>query len=132
GFVNTAPYHLARCGSPGVLLSWSNQVGGPAMPTQSPFPISLSPSERETLEHRARKYTLPYFTVLRAKIILLAADGWPNDAIAAALWVGRDVISLWRKRFFHDRLPGLEERPRSGRPRAFPPRGGRSSQGNCL
>lgn len=78
------------------------------------------------LESRARKYTLPYFTVLRARIILLAAEGWSNDAIAAALWVGRDVVSLWRKRFFHDGLPGLEELPRPGRPRAFPPRGRRS------
>jgi hypothetical protein len=46
------------------------------------------------LENRARKYTLPYFEVLRAKMILLAAEGWGNDEIAAALSVGRDVVSL--------------------------------------
>jgi transposase len=62
-------------------------------------------------------------------MILLAAEGWSNDAIGAALAVGRDVVSLWRKRFFHERLGGLEERPRPGRPRIFPPRGRRSDQG---
>jgi hypothetical protein len=91
------------------------------MPRQSPYVIDLLPHERDTLESRARKYTLPYFEVLRAKIILLAAEGYPNDEIAAVLSVGRDVVSLWRKRFFYSRLPGLEERPRPGRPRGFPP-----------
>ena len=45
------------------------------MPRESPFTIHLSRKEREILESRARKYTLPYFEVLRAKMILLAADG---------------------------------------------------------
>ena len=44
-------------------------------------------------------------------MILLAAEGWSNDAIGAALSVGCEVVSLWRKRFFHERLAGLEERP---------------------
>ena len=102
------------------------------MPRQSPYRIVLSPSEQEILERRARKYTLPYFEVLRAKMILLAAEGRPNDEIAAALSVGRDVVSLWRKRFFAQRLSGLAERPRPGRPRAFPPRGRRAGQGPRL
>lgn len=102
------------------------------MPRRSPFTIRLSRQEREILEGRARKYTLPYFEVLRAKIILRAAAGEANDEIAAALSVGRDVVSLWRKRFFKQRLPGLEERPRPGRPRVFPPRAGRSDQGSRL
>jgi transposase len=87
------------------------------MPKKSPFNIELSSDELAVLRRRARKYTLPYFEVLRAKIILLAAEGRPNHEIAAALWVGRDVVSLWRKRFFYERLAGLEQRPRSGRPR---------------
>lgn len=102
------------------------------MPRVSPYVIDLSPQERKILESRARKYTLPYFDVLRAKMILLAAEGWANAEIAAALSVGRDVVSLWRKRFFHQRLPGLEERPRPGRPRVFPPGGRRASQGTRL
>ena len=94
------------------------------MPRTSPYRVELSPQESQTLENRARKYTLPYFIVQRARMILLAADGWSNDQIAASLSVGRDVVSQWRKRFFYERLAGLEQRPRPGRPRVFPPRGG--------
>ena len=96
------------------------------MPRKSPFDIRLSAEERRVLESRARKYTLPYFEVLRARMILLAAGGRHNDEIAAALSIGRDVVSQWRKRFYHERLAGLEERPRPGRPRGFPPRGRRA------
>jgi hypothetical protein len=96
------------------------------MPRRSPFEIALSEEERRVLTERARKYTLPYFNVVRAKMILLAAEGHGNDEIAARLDVGRDVVSQWRRRFFEQRLPGLEERLRSGRPRLFPPRGGRA------
>ena len=92
------------------------------MPRQSPYGIVLSSRERAVLESRARQYTLPYFQVVRARMILLASEGRANDEIAAALSIGRDVVSLWRKRFFQQRLAGLEERPRPGRPRAFPPR----------
>lgn len=102
------------------------------MPRKSPFEITLSPEERELLENRSRKYTLPYFTVLRARMILLAAQGYPNDKIAASLSVGRDVVSLWRKRFLYERLAGLEERPRPGRPPVFPPRGHRAGQSHRL
>lgn len=96
------------------------------MPRPSPFAIVLKAEEKRVLKERARKYTSPYFTVLRAKMILLAAQGLSNDQIAARLDVGRDVVSQWRKRFFEQRLPGLEEHPRSGRPRVFPSGGGRA------
>lgn len=99
------------------------------MPRESPYPIVLSPREGEELRRRAAKYTLAYFQVVRAKMILLAAEGLSNDAIAQCLHTRREVVSLWRKRFYEQRLPGLEERPRPGRPRAFPPRGGRAGQG---
>ncbi len=102
------------------------------MPRQSPYVVSLSRQERDVLERRSRKYTLPYFEVLRAKMILLAAEGQGNDEIAVALSVGRDVVSLWRKRFFEQRLAGLEERPRPGRPRVFPPGARRAGQGSRL
>jgi transposase len=71
---------------------------------------------------------LPYFHVTRAKMILLAAQGLSNDEIAASLSTRREVVSQWRKRFFEQRLAGLEERARPGRPRAFPPRSGRAGQ----
>ena len=92
------------------------------MPRKSPFLIKLSADEASELNRRANKYTLPYFEVVRAKMILMAADGIGNDEIAARLDTGREVVSQWRKRFFKERLAGLEERARPGRPRVFPPR----------
>lgn len=92
------------------------------MPTRSPFDIELSAEEAQELNRRAAKYTLPYFEVQRAKMILMAAQGMSNDDIATRLDTRREVVSLWRKRFFKERLAGLEERARPGRPRAFTPR----------
>jgi transposase len=59
-------------------------------------------------------------------MILHAAEGLSNDQIAERLDTRREVVSLWRKRFFEERLAGLEERARPGRPRSFPPRTGRA------
>ena len=96
------------------------------MPRSSPFAISLSRVEEAELRRRAGKYTLPYFQVQRAKMILYAAEGMANEEIAASLDTRREVVSFWRKRFFADRLVGLEEHARPGRPRTFPPRSGGS------
>jgi Homeodomain-like domain-containing protein len=82
------------------------------MPRRSPFVIELTPEERRTLESRVRHYTLQYREVIRAKVILLAAEGWENQAIGEALDLPRPVVSKWRHRFFRDRLPGLEDLPR--------------------
>jgi hypothetical protein len=92
------------------------------MPRVSPFRIDLSAEEARELNRRAAKYTLPYFEVQRAKMILMAAQGMSNDEIASRLDTRREVVSMWRKRFYRQRLAGLEELPRPGRPRAFPPR----------
>ena len=97
------------------------------MPRKSPYRIVLSADEEAELVRRSSKYTLPYFTVLRAKMILLAAQGLNNDQIAAKLDTRREVVCMWRKRFFEQRLEGLEERSRPGRPRGFPPRSRRSN-----
>ena len=91
------------------------------MPRSSPFEIRLSGEERRILEARARKYTLPYREVFRASVVLLAARGLRNDQIAERLNTRREIVSKWRKRFFEERLAGLEERDRSGRTRVFPP-----------
>ena len=96
------------------------------MPRRSPFNIVLQQEERHELETRAAKYTLPYFEVVRARMILHAAEGLSNDQIAERLDTRREVVSLWRKRFFEERLAGLEERARPGRPRSFSPRTGRA------
>lgn len=103
--------------------------GGYIMPRKSPFSIVLSRDEARELSHRAAKYTLPYYQVVRAKMILLAADGMSNDEIAASLHTRREIVSLWRKRFFEERLAGLEDQSRPGRPRAFSPRRDRANQG---
>lgn len=98
------------------------------MPRTSPYRIVLSEQEAAELRCRAASYTLPYFQVTRARMILYAAQGWSNDRIAQRLDTRREVVSRWRKRFFDQGLKGLEERPRPGRPRAFPPGGGPSGQ----
>ena len=95
------------------------------MPRESPYRILLTQEEEQKLRRRAVRYTLPYFIVQRAKMILMAAQGMGNDEIAAALDTRREVVSLWRKRFFEERLSGLEERSRPGRPRSFSPSRGR-------
>jgi len=94
--------------------------------------IVLSPDETRELSRRSRKYTLPYYKVQRAKIVLLAAEGLGNDEIARRLDTPRRVVWLWRKRFFEKRLEGLDELPRPGRPRAFFPRGDRSGKGSGM
>ena len=58
----------------------------------------------------------------------MAAQGRPNDQIAASLSIPRQIVSKWRKRFFEEGLSGLEDEPRTGRPAVFRPRGGRAAQ----
>jgi len=99
------------------------------MPRESPYRIRLSREERRILEVRSRQYTLPYRVVIRARVVLLAAQGFENTVIGERLDLPRPVVSKWRKRFFEERLPGLEERPRTGRPTGFSPSGGRASEG---
>ena len=96
------------------------------MPRKSPFTIALEDGERARFQAMARSYTSPYCDVIRAKIVLLAAEGWSNHEIARRLDLPRQVVSKWRKRFFAEGMAGLQDRPRGGRPPAFPPsrRGG--------
>ena len=102
------------------------------MPRISPFSIVLSASEFRELERRARKYTSPYRDVVRAKIILLAANGLRNDVIASRLDIPRQIVCKWRKRFCLERLPGLDEQPRGGRLARFSPRRGSPGQGSSM
>lgn len=91
------------------------------MPRCSPYTITLNSAEKSVLETIARKYTSPYYQVVRAKVILLAAEGLDNDQIGSQVSLPRQIVSKWRKRFFEERLAGLENLPRSGRPPGFPP-----------
>jgi transposase len=83
--------------------------------------VHLKLDEREELERRSRTYTSLYRDVVRARIVLYAAEGLGNDEIAARLDTPRQIVSKWRKRFFEQRLEGLEEQPRRGRPAGFSP-----------
>ena len=91
------------------------------MPRTSPYTITLAEAERAELEARARRYTSSYSEVVRARIVLYAADGLGNDEIAARLDTPRQVVSKWRKRFYDARLAGLTDLPRGGRPPSFSP-----------
>jgi len=86
------------------------------MPRTSPYSIVLTEDERRYLEAAARRYTSPYREVVRARIVLYAAEGMGNDEIAARLDTPRQVVSKWRKRFCEQRMAGLGDLPRGGRP----------------
>ena len=99
------------------------------MPRTSPFVLHLSATEKARLEAMARRYTSSYRDVIRAKIVLYAAQGLGNDQIAARLDTPRQIVSKWRKRYFEDGLAGLEELARSGRPARFSPQRGGGGEG---
>ncbi len=91
------------------------------MSCTSPFVIALSCAEERILIEYSRKYTAPYYKVVRAKIVLLAALGLENEEISQRLDVQRRIVIKWRKRFYYEGLEGLEDQPRCGRPRSFSP-----------
>ena len=85
----------------------------------SPIVIILSAEEHQELTLRAQAARTAHREVIRAKIILAAADGRSNAAIAAHLQLHVDTVRKWRGRYHHERLSGLNDRPRSGRPPRF-------------
>jgi transposase-like protein len=62
--------------------------------------------------------------------VLYAADEMADTEIAARLDTTAGIVGKWRRRFFDDRLEGLKDKPRAGRPRRFPPAAGRRGQGD--
>ncbi len=86
---------------------------------RSPWQIVLSDKEITVLTARARSVRGTYRDRLRARIVLAAAAGAANAAIAAELGVCTDTVRKWRRRFAAGRLAGLKDAPRSGRPRVF-------------
>jgi len=83
--------------------------------------ITLDATERATLETWAASRSLPHRQVLRAQIILMAADGRTSQDIAAAVRQSRPTVQLWRERFLALRLAGLEkDAPRPGRKPRIP------------
>jgi hypothetical protein len=96
-------------------------------PRPSPaVPITLSVEERTGLERLCRAGTTERRLADRAQAMLLAAAGWGNATIAAYLHRTRYWVQRWRHRFARERLAGLADRPRRGRPqRLSPPATGR-------
>ena len=82
-------------------------------------PLELSSSDREQLESMTRSRSLPHGLVRRAEMVLLAADGWPNEAVAGAVGVSRVTVRKWRQRFLEGGLPGLHDELRPGAPRSI-------------
>jgi transposase len=79
--------------------------------------IVLSDDERGELERRMRRRKIARADAIRAEIVLLAADGLTNLAIADRLGITRLTVATWRKRFAAKRLDGLGDEPRPGAPR---------------
>ena len=94
------------------------------MPMSSPYVIVLSRVEDRALAALVASGRSEYRDWLRAQIVLQAASGASNAAIAESLGVCVDTVRTWRRRFATatgDRLKGLRDRPRSGRPRVHGP-----------
>jgi transposase len=82
-------------------------------------PLSITDAERVELQRRVRAHTTPQRAAKRARIVLLAADGLPNRQIAPIVGMNQHTVAHWRRRFQAERLAGLEDRPRPGRPLVY-------------
>jgi transposase len=87
------------------------------MPSPIAVEVVLSDAEREQLEAWARRRTSAQGLAERARIVLAAAEGLKNTEIAQRLSLARSTVLKWRARFVADRLDGLLDEPRPGRPR---------------
>src|SRR5262249_12293785 len=87
--------------------------------------VRLTPEERAVLEARLRAPTTEQRHVLRARIVLLAAEDRSTRSIARELGTMPRTVSGWRGRFACERLAGLEDRPHPGPARKYGPETGR-------
>jgi transposase len=81
--------------------------------------ITLTEAERSELAGVVRTRTAPYRKVQRAHLVLLAAEGMTNTAIAQEVGLTRSRVVAWRQRFARARRAGLEDAPRPGKPRRY-------------
>ncbi|MCK9988539.1 MAG: hypothetical protein AzoDbin1_05011 [Azoarcus sp.] len=82
--------------------------------------IELFPEEQAELARRTRASTVAVRDQLRAQIVLRAADGLTQQAIADELRVSRVTVNHWRRRFVEQRLAGLTDAPGRGRKPSLP------------
>lgn len=87
------------------------------MPTPYAAEIVLTADERAELEGWARRRTSAAGLAMRSRIVLAAADGGTNTELAERLGLAITTVRRWRNRFVVDRLDGLLDEPRPGRPR---------------
>jgi hypothetical protein len=83
--------------------------------------IELTDDEREMLGQVASSWSAPHRDVIRAKTILLVAQGLSLSAVARQVGRQRRIVHKWAERFVRKRLRGLDDAPRSGRPPRFSP-----------
>src|SRR3982074_1909031 len=81
--------------------------------------LVISESEKTALQAIVRARSMPHSLVRRAQIVLLAAAGGSNRAVATQCGVSAPVVSLWRSRYQRDGLAGLHGELRPGRPRSY-------------
>jgi transposase len=81
--------------------------------------IELTLEERTTLESIVRSSSAAQRDVLRARIVLLAANGQRNEEIQETMKISKPVVIKWRRRFVADRLAGLVDQPGRGRKRKY-------------
>ncbi len=84
-------------------------------------PVIIDDDELKVLLGLTRSQTAPIREVVRARIVLAAADGESNAAIAREQRLSEDTVRTWRDRFVAGGLGGLGDRPRSGRPPVYGP-----------
>jgi transposase len=82
---------------------------------------SLTAEERTELQRRAQSRTEPARVVERARIVWAVHQGERVPAVARRLGLGADVVRKWVRRFNDEGVPGLADRPRSGRPVTYSP-----------
>jgi transposase len=82
-------------------------------------PLAITDEERVELQRRVRAHTTPQRAAKRARIVLLAADGVPNRQIAPIVGMNEHTVAHWRHRFQAERLAGLTDRKRPGRPLVY-------------
>jgi putative transposase len=81
-------------------------------------PIILSDQEHEQLTSIVRSRSLPHGLVTRAQIVLMAAEGVTSNEIAKKVGLSAQSVCKWRQRYLQQRISGLHDELRPGRPRS--------------